>query len=674
MLQSTFSLSGNSSLVPVPFMADAITKTSTIGKENPNASSDKKLSWDAISIVVSDVLRSAQAALRSEKNSGGDDAARLHLLTLVNRVATSMDRLATGRKRLDTIALQHDHEEILATLQSVDEIRQLTTRAQPSASKIPVENFGIKKNGSKDGDGRTYARKDAVLMREARALSPGALGKRGAALAATDEHRQAALFYIAADIRKGTDDANPVYLIKTCKSLLAMGHAAEAREGLSIAADQLASAPMTKNAAHLSLEITSLTIQANTADYTGDRRSNEADNYLSLSNIGMQPGEQVEMHRLWLSTWIADNSTDYDGIITDLAKVRHETALARTESQQEMIKSNRDLRDSRITEKLVAMKKQNDAIEEQKVAGRKSSWLSKLTQYLGYALTAICIVLAPFTGGLSLIGVAYMAIDLGLELGEKMSGVKMSIQSGITALVEIIVEAVASSDTTQEGRKRCAEIIAMVLGFIVQIAAIVLTCGLAAGKAIKAAKSLKQIATLATKTAKQTVVQSGKLENSIVRSAEKASEIGKKVKQSVESTDSIASGAQNLKKLNKKFNWSNLKNKNLNSCSNNLSKFSAPVIAGTEMLHSGAGIATGSYAIVSANKGAEVVSSDVQRAEIENFQTRLDKYFQQYAEDLKNLVQEQQRYLGSISDTLWANIDDRFKNLDTMFRHTHQNS
>lgn len=675
MLQLIFSSPVNSSLVPDAFTADAATKNPNIANITPATSPDKKLSRNAIAIVVYDVLRTAQETLRSEKKYGGNDAARLHLHTLIQQVEASMDRLAIGGKGSDAIASQRDHKEILATLRSIAEIRQLTARGLPLASEIPAVYSGIKKSAIKEGGGRIQAREDAVLMQEAQTLSPDALGKRGAGLAARNEHRQAALFYVAADIKKGANDTNPVHLIQTCKSLLAMGHAAEAMEGLDIAADQLLRAPMTKNAAYLTHEIKSLTLQANTAVYTGDSRRDEVDNHLSQSNIGIQLSEQVEMHRLWLSTWIADNSTDYDGIITDLAKVQHETTLVRTESQQETIKINRDLRDSRITEKLVAMKKQNDAIAEQKAAAKKSSWFTKLTQYLGYAISALCIVLAPLTAGFSLIGVAYMAIDLGLELGENISGVKMSVQSGITALVETIVEAVASSDTTPEGRKQCADIIAMVLGFIIQIAAVILTFKLTFFKKPKAVvNAAAEADTFATQTAKQVAAQSGSLENASVRTMEKTSEVSEQLQKSVRSENSIVSRAKNLKKSIQKFKLYGLEQQELNAYNKQVGKYALPFIAGSDVVRGGTGIAAGSYAVLSANKGAEVVSADVQRAEIENFQTRLDKYFQQYAEDLKNLVQEQQRHLGAIGDTLWANIDDRFKNLNEMFRHTHQNS
>jgi uncharacterized protein (DUF4415 family) len=168
---------------------------------------------------------------------------------------------------------------------------------------------------------------------------------------------------------------------------------------------------------------------------------------------------------------------DLESLLCELEKLQHDTAQRRVESQQVTIAANRDARSEQIDKRMKAITAASRAKVEREAAEKNLSIWSKLSKGLSIIVAVMGIALAPFTGGLSLAATAFMALDLGLDLGEYCSGVKMSLQSGLQIVCEKVIDAIANGSGTQASREMAASIVSAVLNFAIMVAATVLTFG-----------------------------------------------------------------------------------------------------------------------------------------------------------------------------------------------------
>jgi hypothetical protein len=168
---------------------------------------------------------------------------------------------------------------------------------------------------------------------------------------------------------------------------------------------------------------------------------------------------------------------DLESVLCELEKLQHDTAQRRVESQQATIAANRDARSEQIDKRMKAITASNRAKIEREAAEKNLSIWSKLSKGLSVLVAVMGIALAPFSGGLSLAATAFMAIDLGLDLGEYCSGVKMSLQSGLQIVCEKVVDAIANGSGTEASREMAASIVSALLNFVIMVAATVLTFG-----------------------------------------------------------------------------------------------------------------------------------------------------------------------------------------------------
>jgi hypothetical protein len=459
----------------------------------------------------------------------------------------------------------------------------------------------------------------------------GSLAAIGDRLAAAGQHKQAIMLYMAADMNQA-DQTDVRYVVQAGTSLLALGQPEQAEEAFLLAQQQNIKNGGDVSMPDLHAQIDQFLTTARIAIVNSDSapnapRSNEA------------ATTQATSRSSFLNN-MNDQDFDIDFLLSELGKLQHDTSQLRIKSEQSAIKANRDMRDQQITQKLEAILARNKAKAEHEAAATKMSFWNKLSKGLGMAAMLLGLALAPFTGGLSLLGTAYMALDFGLELGEHFSGVKMSIQSGLQIACEKIVE-LCSPSMAAEDRQFLAGILGIVVNVIAMIAVTVLSAGAGAPKLVKPLTDI-------LKKAVPKILKNKKVVAGVEKSIGKAAESGLKA--------ADATG----KKVVSKFER-NLQRKLT------LMKMARGAQFGGMVAGGGTAVYGGVCAYETAEAGLELNSADVQQAEIEKRQIRLDKLFEQCSDDLKLVAKEWQRDIELLAEILSGNIENRGKAINALF-------
>lgn len=460
----------------------------------------------------------------------------------------------------------------------------------------------------------------------------GSLAAIGDRLAATGQHKQAIMLYMAADMNQA-DQTDVRYVVQAGRSLLALGQPEQAEEAFLLAQNQNIKNGGDVSMPDLHAQIDQLLIIARAAIVNSNSapetpRSNDAATQKTAGSS--------------FFNGMNDEDIDIDFLLSELGKLQHDTSQLRIASEQDAIKANRDIRDQQITQKLEAILARNKAKAEREAAEGKMNFWNKLSKGLGMAAMLLGIALAPFTGGLSLLGTAYMALDFGLELGEHFSGTRMSIQSGLQIACEKIVELCAPS-MAAEDRQFLAGIIGIVVNVIVMVAVTVVSAGAGVSKLSEAVKNILK------KVGKNKKVITFTFKNGSVARTTGATGKGNgfvaKIKGAT--TEGTSTRFRNFLKVNR------------------------GVQIGALAVGSGTSVYSGICAYDTAEAGMELNSADVQQAEIEKRQIRLDKLFEQCSDDLKLVAKEWQRDIELLAEILSGNIENRGKAINALFHRPH---
>lgn len=526
-------------------------------------------------IILLDTLRYVDETLQHHPAPAGDGDAihvRKKLKVLVGQAEKELTR--PGRSMTESDA------DTLAILQSANGMQQLLKKLTGSGKDIAVQKSPALR--FEDGGELTAAE----LIQAAQQQDPAALCSMGDRLATAGRHAQAIMLYMAADMKQ-VDQTGMTYVAQASKSLLALGHASEAKEGLTLALNQSRKYRGGGLSPEIRAEMEHLLQQA-AATVVERRAVLEAQKFSSDDRMN-------------------GTGFDIDSLLCELGKIQTETSQQRVDSQQSAIKANRDVRDRQVTQKLQAIDDGIKAKAAREAAEGKMSLWQKVSKCLGIAVAVLGIALAPFTGGASLLATAFMAVDLGLELGEYITGAKMSIQSGIQIVCEKLVDAIANGSGSEASRKFIAGIIGAVVNILIMVVLVAVTMGGGTPKLFKAFGGVAKIFDGTGKT--------GKAGTAVA-----------KVSMGVQGAAGAAGGAT--------------------------------------------GIIGGKFGVDTADAGFALASADVQRVEIEKLQTQLDKLFEQYTADLKLVSKELQSDMSLLAKIQWGNIENRKKNIDTLFHRT----
>jgi tetratricopeptide (TPR) repeat protein len=314
------------------------------------------------------------------------------------------------------------------------------------------------------GGGNTIPRRE----RNATLLTGDDLSTAGDMLAAEGHHKQALVLYMSAD-EITADQADMRNVIRAGKSLMALGHFKEAKEAFTLASRQNL--------------------------VSGRDQSAQASNELAaLLNAAEKPVQDpVDLQNALPKT--QKNEFDIEFLLCSLSKLRQECSKLQMNALKGQLEENRDTRAQLIEKKLLNLEARNKAKLEADAAREKTTFWQKLSKITGIVTAVIGIALAPFTGGLSLLATAYLVVDLGLELGEQISGVKMSIQSGLLIVCQKVVELVLSCGKSEEYKANVAAILAIFLNVVIAVVATVVSVGTAVPKLLDAVKSLIKVST-----------------------------------------------------------------------------------------------------------------------------------------------------------------------------------
>lgn len=286
---------------------------------------------------------------------------------------------------------------------------------------------------------------------------PAALTAIGNGMAVQGQHKQALMYYMAA---AQTQPDQAQVMLNACKSLLQLGHTAEAQEGLTLLQreDHSYKPGMRK-------EIENLLLQA---------RQDSGD--ATLKPVFAAPpsaSEDAAVVRNMITAWLNGSGFDPDTAIYELGVLQNKTLDKLMQEQQNALDFNKIKRDETVKKKLEVMQEQIDAKAAREAAAAKASFWSKVGSILGPLLAVASIGLAAVTGGASLlvtaVALSYLAVDVGLQIGEKASGIRMSIQSGLQMGASEFLKAVFPN-MPEEQRELIAEVIAMAINLIIGVA------------------------------------------------------------------------------------------------------------------------------------------------------------------------------------------------------------
>jgi hypothetical protein len=412
----------------------------------------------------------------------------------------------------------------------------------------------------------------AQNLQQSKSASLGAIGDR---LAAAGQHKEAVMLYMAADMNLA-EQTDMRYVVSSGKSLLALGQVEQAEEAF----------------------------------------------LLARSTHSLNGGNQFVA---------ADEPIfDIDYLLSELGKLQHDTSQTRVTSQQGAIQRNRDSREAQIKQKLEAMEANSKAKAEHEAAAKKAGFWSKLSMALGVATAVLGIMLAPFTGGLSLIGTALLVADLTLELGEYFTGIEMSFQTNLQKVCVLVVNEVLKGVGSPQARELCAAVLALVINIVLMVVL----------AKMSVTGSIKNIAQIASKGSR-----------AISKGSQAASEAGKVVSEAGEAVSEASKAASTGKQVKDYL----------------IKTGGKRMIQLTTLSGALTSIYGGGCAYDSAVAGFELNASDVQQTDIEKRQVKLDKLFEQLSDDLKLVAKELQRDMELLAEVLSGNIENRQKTITALF-------
>lgn len=127
-----------------------------------------------------------------------------------------------------------------------------------------------------------------------------------------------------------------------------------------------------------------------------------------------------------------------------------------------------------------------DQAAKSKAEQEKMGFWGKLSNILGMAAAIAGILLAPLTGGLSLLATGYLAVDLGLQIGEQTTGIKMSIESGLKKGIKAFLMALPHNVLSESQCDFIAGIVGSIVGMVLAVGMSVLSAGSNAPKIFSA--------------------------------------------------------------------------------------------------------------------------------------------------------------------------------------------
>jgi hypothetical protein len=114
------------------------------------------------------------------------------------------------------------------------------------------------------------------------------------------------------------------------------------------------------------------------------------------------------------------------------------------------------------------------------------------------------IMLAPFTGGLSMIGTALLVADLALELGEYFSGIQMSVQSNLQKGCLLLVDEILKGVGTPQAHQLCAAVLGLLINIVLMVIMAKVSLG---GSVSKLAKTIEGEVISKTKQVKDYLIK-----------------------------------------------------------------------------------------------------------------------------------------------------------------------
>jgi tetratricopeptide (TPR) repeat protein len=445
----------------------------------------------------------------------------------------------------------------------------------------------------------------AQNLQQSKSAGLGAIGDR---LAAAGKHTEAVMLYMAADMNLA-ERTDMRYLVSTGKSLLALGQAEQAEEAFLLALQQNA-----KNGSDLVFpenraELDGLLLTARTAIAEGAvNKGTQASDSPAATQSPTRSTHRLNEAMHFIS--VDEPNFDIDYLLSELGQLQHDTSQTRVASQQGAIQRNRDSREGQIKQKLEAMEANNKAKAEHDAAAKKAGFWSKLSMALSVATAVLGLMLAPFTGGLSLIGTAFLVADLALELGEYFTGIEMSLQTNLQKVCVLIVDEVLKGIGSPEAHQLVAAVLALVLNVVLMVVLMKMSMGKAVSNLAKATRLAKEAET----------GMKAKPISTIKKATNYAVDVGgKRLPQLMALSGALTS------------------------------------------------IYGGGCAYDAAVAGFELNASDVQQADIEKRQVKLDKLFEQLIDDLKLVAKELQRDMELLAEVLSGNIENRQKTITALF-------
>jgi hypothetical protein len=193
-----------------------------------------------------------------------------------------------------------------------------------------------------------------------------------------------------------------------------------------------------------------------------------------------------------IRTQLAGDELGFDSILADMAIAKFRVTQLYLLVQQSRIKFNAASQHDLSLRNIDMMRKAIDDAAKAKAAEENRGFWGKLSNILGVAVAAIGVLLAPFTGGLSLLATGYLVVDLGLQLGEQISGVKMSIDSGLQIAFKFVLDNMPLNGLPESQREFIAGIASAVTSLVIAVGMTVLSAGGGAPKLFGAVSKLSQ--------------------------------------------------------------------------------------------------------------------------------------------------------------------------------------
>jgi hypothetical protein len=268
--------------------------------------------------------------------------------------------------------------------------------------------------------------------------------------------------------------------------------------------------------------------------------------------------------------------------------------------QQSQMKYNSESRHKLNIKNIDQMEKALNEAEIAKAAQENRGYWGKLSNILGMAVAAVGVLLAPFTGGASLLATAYLAVDLGLQLGEQISGTKMSIDSGLQIAFKFVLDNMSHMGLSDTQREFYAGIASAVASLILAIGMTLLSAGGSAPKLFTAIKN-------------------------------------------------ITKNSAAIKNLSEVLPKHVIAVKNLGAMA---PKLSMAVQGASELVSAGAGVTSGKYGLDNASSEKNLNGIDVQRENIRNERQLLLKAFEHCNENMKKIMEQLQRNSSLAGETI----------------------